>query len=203
MNMRFTVFIALCIIASQIRAQLFIGAGAAIHRYDQVLSFRMVKPLNYGGLGLDLGLGVERSLQGALAPQLALCFQAPMSASSLSKKIAPFYALRYQFDFQKSSFLDTYHGVYFGAGLGYVQEIDFDLKNASGVETSYSQDGKIAYQFIAGTSYGLTENWDLTADVRYMRTDSINLKRETGGTAELRNVDYDPVSLTVGAVYKF
>jgi outer membrane protein W len=92
---------------------------------------------------------------------------------------------------------------YVGAGLGYVQEIDFDLKNASGVETSYSQDGKIAYQFIAGTSYGLTENWDLTADVRYMRTDSINLKRETGGTAELRNVDYDPVSLTVGAVYKF
>jgi hypothetical protein len=127
MNMRFTVFIALCIIASQIRAQLFIGAGAAIHRYDQVLSFRMVKPLNYGGLGLDLGLGVERSLQGALAPQLALCFQAPMSASSLSKKIAPFYALRYQFDFQKSSFLDTYHGVYFGAGLGFGQQKNLHL----------------------------------------------------------------------------
>lgn len=125
--MRFTVFIALCIIASQIRAQLFIGAGAAIHRYDQVLSFRMVKPLNYGGLGLDLGLGVERSLQGALAPQLALCFQAPMSASSLSKKIAPFYALRYQFDFQRSSFLDTYHGVYFGAGLGFGQQKNLHL----------------------------------------------------------------------------
>jgi outer membrane protein W len=92
---------------------------------------------------------------------------------------------------------------YVGAGLGYVQEIDIDLKNASGVETSYSQDGEIAYQLIAGTSYGLTENWDLTADVRYMRADSINLKRENGGTAELRNVDYDPVSLTVGAVYKF
>lgn len=93
---------------------------------------------------------------------------------------------------------------YIGAGLGYVQEIDIDLKNAtSGVETSYSQDGELAYQFIAGTSYGLTENWDLTADVRYMRVDSINLKREGGGTAELRNVDYDPVSLTVGAVYKF
>ena len=92
---------------------------------------------------------------------------------------------------------------YFGAGLGYVQEIDFDLKNASGVETSYSQDGEIAYQLMAGTSYGLTENWDLTADVRYMRADSINLKRETGSSAELRNVDYDPVSLTVGVVYKF
>lgn len=93
---------------------------------------------------------------------------------------------------------------YVGAGLGYVQEIDIDLKNAtSGVETSYSQDGEIAYQLIAGTSYGLTDNWDLTADVRYMRADSINLKRETGGTAELSKVDYDPLSLTVGAVYKF
>jgi len=141
MNMRFTVFIALCIIASQIRAQLFIGAGAAIHRYDQVLSFRMVKPLNYGGLGLDLGLGVERSLQGALAPQLALCFQAPMSASSLSKKIAPFYALRYQFDFQKSSFLDTYHGVYFGAGLGFGQQKNLHLYLNVGlvVEQMYSE----------------------------------------------------------------
>jgi hypothetical protein len=70
---------------------------------------------------------------------------------------------------------------YVGAGLGYVQEIDIDLKNVGGVETSYSQDGEIAYQLIAGTSYGLTENWDLTADVRYMRVDSINLKREAGG----------------------
>jgi outer membrane protein W len=92
---------------------------------------------------------------------------------------------------------------YVGAGLGYVQEIDIDLKNASGAETSYSQDGEIAYQLIAGTSYDLTEDWDLTADVRYMRADSVNLKRETGGTAELSKVDYDPVSLTVGAVYKF
>jgi opacity protein-like surface antigen len=66
--------------------------------------------------------------------------------------------------------------------------IDIDLENAGGVETSYSQDGEIAYQLIAGTSYGLTENWDLTADVRYVRVDSINLKRETGGTAEMRNV---------------
>jgi outer membrane protein W len=92
---------------------------------------------------------------------------------------------------------------YVGAGLGYVQEIDIDLKNTGGAETSYSQDGEIAYQLIAGTSYGLTNNWDLTADIRYMRADGINLKTESGGTAELRNVDYDPVSLTVGAVYKF
>ncbi len=90
---------------------------------------------------------------------------------------------------------------YLGTGLGFVEEIDMDLKS-NGVETSYSNDGELAYQFIAGTSYSLTKNWDLTADVRYMRVDGITLKNEKG-TGELRNVDYDPVSLTVGAVYKF
>jgi outer membrane protein W len=90
---------------------------------------------------------------------------------------------------------------YLGAGLGYVEEIDIDLE-ASGVETSYSNDGELAYQFIAGTSYGLNSNWDLIADVRYIRADSMNLKNESG-TGELRDVDYDPVSLNLGAVYKF
>jgi len=133
MNMRFTVFIALCIIASQIRAQLIYGLGAAIHRYDQVLSIKMVKPLNYGGLGLDLGMGVERSLQGALAPQLALYFQAPISEMSFSKKVVPCYILRYQFDFQEASFLDTYHGVYLGAGLAFGKQKNLMLYLNSGL----------------------------------------------------------------------
>jgi hypothetical protein len=119
MNMRYTVFIALYFITSQVHAQLIYGMGAAIHRYDQALSFKMIKPLDYGGLGLDLGMGVERSLQGALAPQLAFYFQAPISEMSFSKKVVPCYTLRYQFDFQKASFLDTYHGIYLGAGLAF------------------------------------------------------------------------------------
>jgi outer membrane protein W len=91
---------------------------------------------------------------------------------------------------------------YVGAGLGFVEEIDIDLETAGGVETSYTNDGEVAYQLIAGASYGLTNDWDLTADVRYVRVSGIDLKNEKGA-GELKNVDYDPVSLTVGAVYKF
>ncbi|MFN8929589.1 MAG: OmpW family outer membrane protein, partial [Alphaproteobacteria bacterium] len=70
------------------------------------------------------------------------------------------------------------------------------------IETSYSKSGEFAYQLMAGASYPVTESIDLDAGVRYVRVDSINLKRE-GGTGELRNVDYDPLLFTIGASYKF
>lgn len=114
-----TIFLFLSLFSLPSWAQLQFGIGASIHRYDQVLSLKVVKPLDYGGLGLDLGLGVERSLQGALAPQLALFFQAPFKEISFAKKVVPCYAFRYQFDFQNASFLDTYHGFYLGAGLAF------------------------------------------------------------------------------------
>lgn len=133
MNIRCTLFIALYIITSQVRAQLNYGLGVAIHRYDQVLSFKTLKPLDYGALGADLGLGVERSLQGALAPQLALYFQAPFSEMSFFKKVAPCYSLRYQFDFQKASFLDAYHGVYIGAGLAFGRHKNLSVCFSSGL----------------------------------------------------------------------
>ena len=90
---------------------------------------------------------------------------------------------------------------YLGAGLGYVQEIDLDLE-AGGVETSYSSDGELAVQLIAGASYALTKNWDLTADVRYVRARGMDLKQENG-TGQIKDIDYDPVSVIFGAVYKF
>ena len=101
-------------------AQSFVGFGAALHRYDQVLSIKGVKMINSGGLGLELGCGVERSLQGALAPQFALFWLAPMPVRNRRYSIAkPFYALRYQFDFQQASILDTYHGIYGGFGYSF------------------------------------------------------------------------------------
>ncbi|MFN7226619.1 MAG: OmpW family outer membrane protein [Holosporales bacterium] len=104
---------------------------------------------------------------------------------------------RYTFD----PVMQTKFRPYLGAGIGYVEEIDMDL-NTGGVETSYSQDGEIAYQLMAGASYSITENIDLDAGVRYVRVDGINLQRE-GGTSELRNVDYNPLLFAVGASYKF
>lgn len=136
MNMRFTVFIALCIIASQIRAQLIYGLGAAIHRYDQVLSIKMVKPLNYGGLGLDLGMGVERSLQGAIAPQVALFFCTPLLFENRRDPIKlPNCILRYQFDFQNAGFLDTYHGLYLGLGYAFGPKARLNLQFSLGLVT--------------------------------------------------------------------
>lgn len=90
---------------------------------------------------------------------------------------------------------------YLGAGLGFVEEIDMDLEKA-GVETSYSQEGEFAYQLIAGTSYELNDNWDLTADARYMRLRSIDLADEAGAGA-IQGINYDPFSITLGALYKF
>lgn len=99
-------------------AQYVVGIGASLHRYDQVLSVKGVKALDAGGLGLELGCGVERSLQGALAPQAALFWQAPLPLKNRHTPFnMPYYSLRYQFDFQKAGFLDTYHGIY--GGLGY------------------------------------------------------------------------------------
>jgi opacity protein-like surface antigen len=60
----------------------------------------------------------------------------------------------------------------------------------------------MAYQFMAGATYPLTEKIDLDAGLRYVRVDNIKLKRESG-SGELRNVDYDPLSLAIGLSYKF
>lgn len=100
------------------QAQLSYGASAALHRYDQVLSFKVLKPYEFGGLGVDLGLGVERSLQGALAPAVGL-FWIDAISKCASEKLLPFYSLRYQFDAQKSTFWDLHQGVYAGLGLAF------------------------------------------------------------------------------------
>ena len=109
----------LCLFCFEIlSAQYIIGLGASLHRYDQVLSVKGIKVLDAGGLGFELGCGVERGLQGALAPQMALFWQAPFSLQNRHSSLnMPYYSLRYQFDFQRAGFLDTYHGIY--GGLGY------------------------------------------------------------------------------------
>lgn len=86
-----------------------------------------------GDLGFDLGIGVERSLQGALAPQLALFWQAPISVKNWHYPInQPFYIVRYQFDVQKASITDTYHGVYLGLGYAFGAEARSDLQISVG-----------------------------------------------------------------------
>ncbi|MEY4486569.1 MAG: hypothetical protein RL440_1102 [Bacteroidota bacterium] len=118
-RMRSRLFLFLCLsFIIEVRAQQFFGVGAALHRYDQVLSVKVVKSFDLGGLGLDLGLGVERSLQGALAPAVGLFWIDAITKCPFDKAL-PFYSFRYQCDIQKTTFLDLHQGIYGGLGLAF------------------------------------------------------------------------------------
>ena len=131
----YSTVLLICLINFKIlHAQYFVGVGAALHRYDQVISVKGIKVFSSGGLGLELGCGVERSLQGALTPQLAMFWQATLPLKNRHYLIKlPFYSLRYQFDFQKAGFLDTYHGIYLGMGYALDSEARLQLQLGLGV----------------------------------------------------------------------
>ena len=115
-----------------IRAQQFIGMGAALHRYDQVLSVKVLKAYDLGGLGLDLGLGVERSLQGALAPAVGLFWIDALTRYPFKKSL-PFYSFRYQCDMQKTTFLDLHQGIYGGVGLAFGPKYEWGVALFAGL----------------------------------------------------------------------
>ena len=120
------------------RAQQFLGVGAALHRYDQVLSVKVLKSFDLGGFGLDVGLGVERSLQGALAPAIGLFWIDALTRYPF-KKALPFYSFRYQCDMQKTTFLDLHQGVYGGLGLAFGPKHEWGVALFAGLamETLY------------------------------------------------------------------
>jgi outer membrane protein W len=91
---------------------------------------------------------------------------------------------------------------YAGAGLGWVQEIDIDLQNSGSAGTSYESANEVALQFVAGFERPIAQSWDLTLEARYMTVSGINLKQESG-LARIKNIDYDPITLTLGAQYNF
>ncbi len=86
---------------------------------------------------------------------------------------------------------------YVGAGIGWVQEIDFDL-NSGGTNRAWSKQGKIGLQLIAGAEIPMTKDWRLTADVRIRRLGSVELPAEEGVTGRLSKPDYNPVSVQLG-----
>ena len=86
---------------------------------------------------------------------------------------------------------------YIGAGVGWVQEIDFDL-NSGGTERAWSKQGKVGLQLIAGAEIPMTKEWRLTADVRMLRLGSTELPAEEGVTGRLSKPDYNPVSVQIG-----
>jgi opacity protein-like surface antigen len=86
---------------------------------------------------------------------------------------------------------------YVGAGLGWVQEVDFDINSAAS-ERAWSKQGKVAVQLIGGAEIPLSNDWRLAADVRLLRVGSVELPAEEGVTGRLAQPRYNPVSVQVG-----
>lgn len=94
---------------------------------------------------------------------------------------------------------------YLGAGIGWVQEIDIDIKpSAGGAERGYSTSGKFAAQIIAGVEYALTPQWRLTADARWLRVGSVQMDNSVGNPGGSAGpLKYNPVSVQIGVRYSF
>jgi opacity protein-like surface antigen len=90
---------------------------------------------------------------------------------------------------------------YLGAGVGWVEEIDLDLESG-GLETSYSSDGDIAWQVMAGVERDIADNWRLQGEIRYSSIRGVDLDAESG-SGKLKDVDYDATVLSFAVVYDF
>ncbi len=86
---------------------------------------------------------------------------------------------------------------YAGLGLGWVQEIDFDL-NAGAVERAWSKQGELGVQLVGGAELSLGDHWRLTADLRLLRLGEIELPAEAGVTGRLAKPAYNPLSFQIG-----
>jgi hypothetical protein len=91
-----------------------------------------------------------------------------------------------------------------GAGLGWAQEVDIDIKR-NGRELSYSRSGGVAFQGILGGEIDLSANWSLVGDVRAMGVSTGSFKAEdsSAGGRITRDPNYVPVSINLGLSYRF
>ncbi len=89
---------------------------------------------------------------------------------------------------------------YVGAGIGWIQEIDLDFES-DGVEQSFSGDGEIALQFLAGMEYSLSNNVELNAELKYSQA-SADLEGENA-VGSITELDYDPLTFQLGVSFLF
>jgi len=88
---------------------------------------------------------------------------------------------------------------YVGAGLGYVTEIDWDV-DAGAFAGEYASRGDTALQLILGASYALSDQWDLTAEIRRVDAGQQTLMDASGQTLK---ADYTTTDLTVGIAFQY
>ena len=86
---------------------------------------------------------------------------------------------------------------YLGAGVGWVQEIDFDIR-AGSKDRAWSDGGKYALQVIGGAEIPIGNLWKLTTDVRMLRVGRVDLPAEEGVTGRLSQPRYNPISVQLG-----
>lgn len=88
---------------------------------------------------------------------------------------------------------------YVGAGVGLIQEIDFDVEDGADAG-EFSDRGAFAFQVMAGADYALAEHWSLGAELRYFDAGSVTLDGDAGRELE---ADYRTTSLLLGIRYQF
>jgi Outer membrane protein beta-barrel domain len=91
---------------------------------------------------------------------------------------------------------------YVGVGLGWVQEIDFDLNSAT-LERAWSDQGEAAVQVMGGAEFAVGDVWRLTADLRLLQIGDVELPAEEGVTGRLSKPEYNPLSVQVGLRRQF
>lgn len=91
---------------------------------------------------------------------------------------------------------------YIGGGLIWMQEVDIDLE-LDGNELSYSGDGDIGFQALAGVNYHLNKNWAIQVEARYTSITDIDLSGEEGAVGSMSGLDYEPTTLQFGVIYRF
>jgi opacity protein-like surface antigen len=94
---------------------------------------------------------------------------------------------------------------YVGAGVGFVLEIDLDLRaGAGGSSRAYSSSGRVAPQLIGGVEYALTRHWRLITDARWLGVGAVRADNATGNAGgNVRSPTYNPLSIQAGIRYRF
>ena len=86
-----------------------------------------------------------------------------------------------------------------GAGLGFVQEIDFDITGGAGAG-GYSRNNRFAWQVRGGLNWELSRNWILSSELRYFGVGTPTLNGPAGRTLE---AGYNTFDVLFGLTYRF
>jgi len=102
----------------------------------------------------------------------------------------------YHFDLASSA-IEPYVGV----GLAYINEVDIDLEDSSGVEREFESD-EFGFEVMAGARYNVFDRGFIDLGVRYMPIGGVDLER-SDGSADRISADYDPFMLTAKFGWRF